>query len=228
VKTSTKVTGVTLAALTTAGVAIAAIGTGTSSPEARNAGQSRPYTAAGDLGQTAARRSEAAPRPQTAPQSETAPRSATAPHRARPATVALTSRYAVRQVRMGRSVAVLRKTGHRWRVVGALRATDRRVRGATVTVRRSTTVHAVAGRSALTLVVPPRAVVVVADNGRIGVVPSRFLRKVIPMTPTPTPSAPTTPPMTPTTPPTTGPVPAPTGSQAPVVGGLKGRVSPKW
>ncbi|MFL6051830.1 MAG: hypothetical protein ACJ72W_02775 [Actinoallomurus sp.] len=208
-KTTTKVTGLTLAGLATAGVAIAAIGAGPSTTVARNVGQSRPYTASSNAGQTAVEHSD------------------TARHRARPTVVALTSRYAVRNVRMGHSVAVLRKVGNRWRVVGALRATDRRVRGATVLVRRQTTVVAVLGRHAVTLVVPPRAVVVVADNGRIGVVGWRFLRLVMPMTPTPTPTPtdPTTPPMTP---PTVAPTPASSGSQAPVVGGLKGRVSTKW
>ncbi|MEV5750645.1 hypothetical protein AB0L00_22725 [Actinoallomurus sp. NPDC052308] len=197
----TKVTGLSLAGLATAGVAIAAIGTGPSITAARDAGQDRAYPASHDTGQTTARLS------------------GTARRRTRPATVALTSRYTVRNARAGRSVAVLRKVGSRWRVVGALRAADRRVRGAAVSVRRPTTVVAVVGHQAVRLVVPPRAVVVVADNGRIGVVGSRFLRKVTP--PAPPPSAPPTPP-------TTTPVPAATGSQAPVVGGLRSRVSTKW
>jgi hypothetical protein len=207
VKRTTKVTGLTLAGLTTAGVAIVAIGTGPSTTVARTVGQSRAYTASSNAGQTAVQHAD------------------TTRHRARPTTVALTSRYAVRNVRAGHSVAG--KVGRRWRAVGTLRATDRRVRGATVLVRRQATVVAVVGRHAVTLVVPPRAVVVVADNGRIGVVGWRFLRKVTPMTPTPTSTtaAPTTPPMTP---PAVSPTQAPSGSQAPVVGGLKGRVSTKW
>ncbi|MCO6003363.1 hypothetical protein NE236_00025 [Actinoallomurus purpureus] len=195
-KTSTKLSGVTLAGLTTAGVAIAAIGSGPSTTVARNVGQSRHFTAAGDAGQVAVRPSD------------------TAPHRSRPARVALTSRYAVTNVRAGHSVAVLRKIGRRWRAVGTLRSTDRRVWGATVPVRRPTTVVAVAGHRAVTLIVPPRAVVVVADNGRIGVVGWRFLKRVVAVTPT--------------APPTTAPTPTPSGSQSPVVGGLQNRVSTKW
>jgi hypothetical protein len=200
VKTSTKVTGITLAGLTTAGVAIAGIGSGPSTTVARNVGQSRHYTGTHDAGQAAVRPSD------------------TTAHRSRPARVGLTSRYAVTNVRMGHSVAVLRKIGRRWRVVGTLRSTDRRVWGATVPVRRPTTVVAVAGHRAVTLIVPPRAVVVVADNGRIGVVGWRFLKRVVTVTPTPTASAP----------PTTAPTPTPTGSQSPVVGGLQNRTSTKW
>ncbi|MCO5973116.1 hypothetical protein [Actinoallomurus soli] len=212
-KTSTKVTGVTLAGLTAAGVAIAAIGTGPSTTVTRNVGENRAYTASHDTGRTAAHSSNP-PRP-----------SASARQRTRPVTVALTTRYTVRNVRAGHSVAVLRQAGHRWRVVGRLRATDRRVPGATVSVRRPTTVVAAVGRHAVRLVVPPHAVVVVADNGRVGVVAWRFVRKVVPMPPAATPSAPDTPPMTP---PTVTPTPTPTGSQAQVVGGLNGRVSTKW
>ncbi|GAA0339958.1 hypothetical protein NE235_30880 [Actinoallomurus spadix] len=221
-KTSTKVTGLTLAGLTTAGVAIAAIGTGPSTTVARDAGRNRAYTASDQTDHT----ERTAARPSTSARpSASARSSASARRRTGPVTVPLTTRYTVRNVRAGHSVAVLRRAGHRWRVVGVLRATDRRVRGATVSVRRPTTVVAVAGHHAVRLVVPPHAAVVVADNGRIGVVGWRFLQKVVPTTPTPTPSAPTTPPVTP---PTTAPAPAPTGSQAPVVGGLKGRVSTKW
>ncbi|GAA4623826.1 hypothetical protein GCM10023196_021580 [Actinoallomurus vinaceus] len=197
-KTSTKVTGLTLAGLTTAGAAIAVIGTGSSTTVARNVSQSRHLTGA-NSGEAASRSSD------------------TSRHRQRPTTVTLASRYAVTNVRAGHSVAVLRKIGHRWRVVGALRSTDRSVRGATVAVRRPTTLIAVVGRNALSLVVPPRAVVVVADNGRIGVVGWRFLKKVKVTTPTPT-AAPTT----------ATPTPAPSGSQSPVVGGLRNRVSTKW
>ena len=81
------------------------------------------------------------------------------------------------------------------------------------TVRRPTTLIAVVGHHAFSLVVPPRAVVVIADNGRIGVVGWRFLKKVRVATPTPT---------------TTTPTPVPSGSQSPVVGGLQNRVSTKW
>ncbi|GAB3972558.1 hypothetical protein GCM10029978_049990 [Actinoallomurus acanthiterrae] len=202
-KTSTKVTGLALAGLTTAGAAIAVIGTGSSTPAARNVSESRHYTgtASGNADQAASRSSD------------------TSGRRQRPAAVVLTPRYAVTNVRMGHSAAVLRKIGHRWRVVGTLRSTDRRVWGATVAVRRTTTVVAVVGRHAFALVVPPRSVVVVADNGRIGVVGWRFLKKVRVTTPTPT-ASPTT--ATPT------PTPVPSGSQSPVVGGLQNRVSTKW
>ncbi|WP_433171727.1 hypothetical protein [Actinoallomurus sp. CA-150999] len=200
-KRSTKVTGLALAGLTTAGAAIAVIGTGSSTPAARNVSESRHYTgtASGDAAQAASRSSDADQ------------------HRQRPATVAMASRFAVTNVRMGHSVAVLRKIGNRWRVVGTLRSTDRRVLGVTVAVRRPTTLIAVVGHRAFSLVVPPRTVVVIADNGRIGVVGWHFLKKVRVTMPTPMAS-----------PTTTTPTPVPSGSQSPVVGGLQNRVSTKW
>jgi hypothetical protein len=203
VKTSTKVTGLALAGLTTAGAAIAVIGTGSSTPAARNVSESRHYTGAvpGDAAHAASRSSD------------------TSRYQQRPATAAMVSRYAVTNVRMGHSVAVLRKIGHRWRVVGTLRSTDRWVPGVTVAVRRPTTLIVVVRHHAFSLVVPPRSVVVVADNGRIGVVGWHFLRRVRVTTPTPT-ASPTT--ATPT------PTPTPSGSQSPVVGGLQNRVSTKW
>lgn len=212
-KISTKVTGLTLAGLTTAGLALAAIETGGSTSVAGNVSQTRHYsvapTASGTTGQAAPRQLDADRR------------------RHRPGFVSLTSRYAVTHVRAGRPVPVLRKIGNCWRVVGTLRRSDRRVLGATVAVRRTTTVVVVVGHRAVTLAVPPHAAVVVADNGRIGVVSQRFLRKIIFVRPTMSPTpAPTT--SAPMTPPTMAPTPTPSGSQSPVVGGLQNRTSTKW
>lgn len=218
-KISKKVTGLALAGVATAGAATAAIAAETSSPSAGNVSQNRHYTPprpAADAGNTNGRTPAARPDADEKKKQK----------RHRPPVVRLTNRYAVVHVRQGGALAVSRKSHGKWRIVGTLRWSDRNVMGRAVSVRKTTTIIAVVGDEAVRLCVPRHAVIVVADNGRVGVVPARYLMKAVKKTMTMSPT-PTTPPMTPPAG-TTSPTPAPTGSQAPVVGGLKGRVSPKW
>ncbi len=121
-------------------------------------------------------------------------------------------------------IAVIRLIGHHWRTVGWLKWNDRHVRGVWWPYRYTTTVIVVLGRrTAVTTVVRPNTVIVIADNGRIGIVPARYLRR---WTPQPTASPSMTP--TPTMTPSASPTPTPSGSQSAVVSGLQGRKSSKW
>jgi hypothetical protein len=143
--------------------------------------------------------------------------------------VFLATRYAVRNVRHGHNLTVWTRTGMKWRAAGTLRWNDRHVTANILDLRRTTTVVVVVGHRLEAVVVPARSAVVIARDGKVGIVASRFLTRVRTPTPVPTPPLPTVP-VTPAptmTPPVTV-TPSPSGSQAPVINGLAPRRSTKW
>lgn len=209
-KISRKITGLTVAGVVAAsGAAYAAVETTSSAPTARNVSSSHRYGSSHSSSASHSSRSD----------HDADGRSRSSSSRRTPK-MWMSSYYNV--VHVHNRIAVIRLSGHHWRRVGWLKWNSRHVRGVWWPYRYTTTLIVVVNpHKVITVVVKPNTVVVIATNGRIGIVPAWYLRR---WTPHPTMS----PSMTPTMTPSASPTPTPTGSQSSMVGGLQGRTSSKW
>lgn len=140
--------------------------------------------------------------------------------------VFLSTRYAVQGVRHGHHLPVWARTGRTWRVTGTLRWNDHHVTAAILDLRRTTTVIVIVGHRFEAVTVPAHSAIVIADNGRIGIISLSNLTRMRSPMPIPSQTMPTTP-MSPSPMPSTV-TPQPTGSQSPVINGLNSRTSSKW